>query len=83
MTPVSGPPPPVGNTAPDRTQRERQKVAEGFERMLVEQLATTMVRSAMPEAGAYADMLPQVLTDAVVDGGGIGLGASLLPEETR
>jgi hypothetical protein len=86
MSPVpaaSGSPPGAAITAPDRTLRERRQMAEGFERMLVEQLATTMVRSALPEAMPYAETLPKVLTDAIVAGGGLGIGDAIVGEPPR
>ncbi len=50
----------------------------GFERVLLAQLTTTLVDSAMGEArGPYAALLPETLADALADAGGIGLAAAI------
>ena len=63
---------------------EAQQAGEGFERMLLGQLTKQLVDSAMPEddaasaaSGAYRQMLPDALTEALMSGGGIGLASQL------
>lgn len=58
-------------------QRAAQQAGVGFERLLLGEMARTMTESAGlgGAAGILADQLPDVLADAVVAGGGIGLGA--------
>ena len=69
-----------------RTDKERAGLA--FERMLLVQLTQQLARTAEPEGdsssaatAAYRDLLPGALADALVAGGGIGLAASVFPEE--
>ena len=64
-----------------RTDAER--AALGFERMLLVQLTRQLARTADGEEGssaatqAYRDLLPGVMADAIVAGGGIGLADGL------
>ena len=58
--------------------------AEGFERLLLGQLTKELVETAMPDdaeasaaTGAYKQMLPDALTEALMSGGGIGLAQQL------
>jgi Rod binding domain-containing protein len=67
--------------APDAAQA---KQTEGFERLLLGQLTKELVESAMPSdpesaaaTGAYKQMLPDALTEALMSGGGIGLATQL------
>ena len=61
------------------------KAALGFERMLLSQLTKTMFSTAEGEegegqsaaTGAYKEMLPGTLADAVTNAGGIGLAEDL------
>ena len=69
--------------APARSGLSKQD-AEGFERLLLAQLSKTLVESATAKEGAsgavtgvYADMLPEALTQALMDGGGIGLAKTI------
>ena len=69
-----------------RTDREKAGLA--FERMLLVQLTQQLARTAESEdeassaaTTAYRDLLPGVMADAVVAGGGIGLAAHVFPEE--
>ena len=62
------------------------RAARGFEQLLVRQLAQTLVSSSSGEdedgGGAkslYSEMLPDALTDAIDQAGGLGLAASLAP----
>jgi Rod binding domain-containing protein len=71
-------------TGTPKPSRDEVKAQEGFERMLVGQLTKQLVDSAMPEdaessaaTGAYKQMLPDALTEALMSGGGIGLAQQL------
>jgi Rod binding domain-containing protein len=76
---------PLPPGAEKRTEAER--AALGFERMLLVQLTQQLARTAEPEGegesaatGAYRDLLPGALADAIVAGGGIGLADHLAKE---
>lgn len=76
---------PVGTAA--KTPEER--AALGFERMLLERLTEQLAKAVEPEdeaasaaTGAYRDMLPGALADALIAGGGIGLAQSLTRDAT-
>jgi Rod binding domain-containing protein len=65
---------------------ETYKAALGFERMMLSQLTKSMFSSAEGEGdeegqsaatGAYKEMLPGTLADAVTNAGGIGLAEDL------
>ncbi len=64
---------------------ELTKAGEAFERALLGQLTRSLTDSAFggedepssAAAGAYRDLLPEALTDALVRGGGIGLARAL------
>ncbi|MDQ3740234.1 MAG: hypothetical protein M3389_04740 [Actinomycetota bacterium] len=64
-----------------RTDVERAGLA--FERMLLVQLTQQLAKTAEGEEGtsaatqAYRDLLPGVMADAIVAGGGIGLAGAL------
>jgi Rod binding domain-containing protein len=80
VTGVSGATPlPPGSER--RTEAERAGLA--FERMLLVQLTQQLAKTAEGEEStsaaskAYRDLLPGVMADAMVAGGGIGLAASL------
>lgn len=73
---------PLPPGAEPRTGAERAGLA--FERMLLVQLTQQLASTAQPEgeAGsaaskAYRDLLPGVMADAIVAGGGIGLAQHL------
>ena len=73
---------PLPPGAEKRTEAERAGLA--FERMLLVQLTQQLARTAEPEGeessaatGAYRDLLPGALADAIVAGGGIGLAQHL------
>ena len=74
-------PGPGGETHQKRTDAERVGLA--FERMLLVQLTAQLAKTAQPEGEgsaatqAYRDLLPGVMADAMVAGGGIGLGEAL------
>ena len=80
---------PIGGATPlppgsePRTEGERAALA--FERMLLVQLTQQLARTAEPTdeptsaaSGAYRDLLPGALADAIVAGGGIGLAQHLV-----
>lgn len=63
---------------------ETVKNFEGFEKLLLGQLTKQLVESAIPSdgdaaaaTGAYKQMLPDALTEALMSGGGIGLAKQL------
>jgi Rod binding domain-containing protein len=73
---------PLPPGAEKRTDAERAGL--GFERMLLVQLTQQLAKTAEPEgegasvaSAAYRDLLPGALADAIVAGGGIGLGDAL------
>ena len=62
------------------------RAAHGFEQLLVRQLAQSLVSSfdGQDEDGGgtkslYSEMLPDALSDAIDQAGGLGLAASLAP----
>lgn len=60
--------------------REAYTAAAGFERLLVQQLTSSLAESAKDAFGGdspYASMLPEALADGVMDGGGLGLATQL------
>ena len=71
--------------------RKTYTAALGFERMLVEQLAKSMSKTADgdDDSGAdaatttYRDLLPGALADGVIAGGGLGLARQLTPALTK
>ena len=78
----------VGATAatPAAKQPDAKTVEnfEGFEKLLLGQLTKQLVESAIPSdgeaaaaTGAYKQMLPDALTEALMSGGGIGLAKQL------
>ena len=76
---------PLPPGAEKRTDAERAGLA--FERMLLVQLTQQLARTAEPDGEtssaatkAYRDLLPGVMADAMIAGGGIGL-AQHLPAE--
>jgi Rod binding domain-containing protein len=70
--------------APTAATTPAKETAEGFERLLLGQLTKALVDSALPAdgasaaaVGAYREMLPDALTEALMSGGGIGLAKQL------
>jgi Rod binding domain-containing protein len=83
---ISGAAIPADVRAAGQESQDAYKAALGFERMLLTQLTKTMFTTAEGTAdgeadsaatGAYKDMLPGTLADAVTGAGGIGLAESL------
>jgi Rod binding domain-containing protein len=72
-------PPDVRNAPPARQQA--YTAALGFEQLLVQQLSTSLADSAQGTFGGqdspYASLLPDALTQGVMNGGGLGLAAQL------
>ena len=64
-------------TALDRTERGRDQAAKGFERMLLEQLTGELLKP-VGLSGPYASLLPRAAADAMLAGGGLGLGEALI-----
>jgi hypothetical protein len=52
-------------------------VSRGFEQLLVQQLATEMLKTAGDSGNQYASLLPNALAQAVQDGGGLGFDLNL------
>jgi Rod binding domain-containing protein len=80
--------PAIGGATPlppgSEKRTDAERAALGFERMLLVQLTQQLARSAEPEgesssaaSKAYRDLLPGVMADAIVAGGGIGLADAL------
>ena len=72
---------PAATSAKDAETVENFK---GFEKLLLGQLTKELVENAMPSdgdaaaaTGAYKQMLPDALTEALMSGGGIGLAKQL------
>ncbi|MGB2712141.1 MAG: hypothetical protein WBC33_11575 [Conexibacter sp.] len=64
----------------DPMRREASTAALGFERLLVQQLASSLADSAQDALGGsspYASLLPDALAEGVMAGGGLGLAAQL------
>ena len=67
--------------------RQRYAAALGFERQLVNELAKVMAETAKPKdddsqpkdaaSSMYMEMLPEQLSDAIAQNGGLGLARSL------
>jgi Rod binding domain-containing protein len=93
MTPIAG----IGGVAvataptpPAAADRQATEHGEGFERLLLGQLTKQLVDSAMPAdaessaaTGAYRQMLPDALTEALMSAGGIGLAKQLADASTN
>ncbi len=69
----------VRNAPPAR--RDAYTAALGFEQQLVQQLTSQLADSAQStfgdESSPYASMLPNALTQSIMDGGGLGLAPQL------
>ena len=70
--------------AKNNADADSVKTYEGFEKLLLGQLTKELVETAMPTdgeaaaaTGAYRQMLPDALTEALMSGGGIGLAKQL------
>lgn len=61
-------------------QRQAYGAALGFERMLVEQLASSLQQTTGEEGGDYAQLLPGALADSVEQSGGLGLARTIYEE---
>ena len=84
IAPLGGATPAGAVGAAKAAPTKADEAGEGFERMLLGQLTKQLVESAMPEdqaasaaTGAYKQMLPDALTEALMSGGGIGLAQQL------
>ena len=74
----------TGAAQAQKADAKTVKDFEGFEKLLVGQLTKELVETAMPDdgeaaaaTGAYKQMLPDALTEALMSGGGIGLAKQL------
>jgi Rod binding domain-containing protein len=81
---VSGHSPLRGLPPGNEKRTDAERAALGFERMLLVQLTEQLAKTAQPTdeassaaSGAYRDLLPGALADAMVANGGIGLADSL------
>jgi Rod binding domain-containing protein len=84
IAPVGGAAATTAATTAPKSADQATEAGEGFERMLLGQLTKQLVESAMPDGenvsaatGAYKQMLPDALTEALMSGGGIGLAKQL------
>jgi Rod binding domain-containing protein len=86
LSAISGAAIPADVRAAGPEAQDTYTAALGFERMLLTQLTKTMFATAQgaqdgegdsAATGAYKDMLPGTLADAVTGAGGIGLAESL------
>jgi Rod binding domain-containing protein len=75
---------PATTAAAAKTDDKTVENFKGFEKLLVGQLTKQLVESAIPSdgeaaaaTGAYKQMLPDALTEALMSGGGIGLAKQL------
>ena len=69
----------VRNAAPAR--KHAYQAGLGFEQLLVQQLTQSLTDSASDALGGdspYASMLPDALSQGVMDGGGLGLARQLM-----
>lgn len=63
-----------------QARRDAYTAATGFEKLLVQQLTSSLAESAKDALGGdgpYASLLPDALAQGVMDGGGLGLAAQL------
>jgi hypothetical protein len=68
----------IRTAAPAR--KDAYEAGLGFERLLVQQLSQSLTESARDAMGGdspYAMLLPDALTDGVINGGGLGLARQL------
>jgi Rod binding domain-containing protein len=86
VEPIGAVPLPPGAEA----RTPEQRAALGFERVLIGQLTEQLARTAEGEegeesaaTGAYRDLLPGALADALIAGGGLGLAGALTREDAR
>lgn len=76
--------PAIGATAPVTpaaapADAETQKAAEGFERVLLGQLAKQLESTVGgSQSGAFASLIPEAMADALSAAGGIGLSDELV-----
>ena len=63
---------PSGSAASGSTAKT-DAVSRGFEQLLVQQLAKELLKTTGDSGSEYASLLPTALSDAVEDGGGLGL----------
>lgn len=64
------------------TKRNAYMAALGFEQMLVQELARTLLKSVEPEESdstsqVYRQMLPEVMAEGIASNGGLGLAPEL------
>jgi hypothetical protein len=64
---------PSGSASSGSTNAKPDAVSRGFEQLLVQQLAKELLKTTGDSGSEYASLLPTALSDAVEDGGGLGL----------
>jgi hypothetical protein len=66
---------PIATSASDASSSASKPdaVSRGFEQLLVQQLAKELLKTTGDSGSEYASLLPTALSDAVEDGGGLGL----------
>jgi hypothetical protein len=64
---------PSGSASSGSTTAKPDAVSRGFEQLLVQQLAKELLKTTGDSGSEYASLLPTALSDAVEDGGGLGL----------
>jgi hypothetical protein len=81
---AAAPASPAAPRARTGADAELTKAGEAFERAMLGQLTRVLAESAFggedptsAASGAYKDLLPDAMTDALVRGGGIGLARAL------
>ena len=70
IDPVSSAP---SGSAASGSAAKPDAVSRGFEQLLVQQLAKELLKTTGDSGSEYASLLPTALSDAVEDGGGLGL----------
>ena len=68
---------PAATAATPAAASKQDPASKGFEQLLVQQLAQTMLKTAGDTGNQYASLLPNALADAVEQSGGLGLDLGL------
>lgn len=73
IDPVASAPSATSASAASSSASKPDAVSRGFEQLLVQQLAKELLKTTGDSGSEYASLLPTALSDAVEDGGGLGL----------
>jgi len=73
IDPVASAPTATSASAASSSASKPDAVSRGFEQLLVQQLAKELLKTTGDSGSEYASLLPTALSDAVEDGGGLGL----------